>query len=374
MDVKYGKDNLKPVIQRRGNITNGYYKLEFKILNIGTTYYIFENKKIEKQFKEKQLLDQGSEVLLLNSEPQDRENEKGRDSHDRENKQDRKWAIKLKLVDANHCPGSCMFLFWVYEFISDDEINQPVLYIYTGDFLLTGAIKDELKSLRDSEEVSAGFIKGDKTRKGKDFGLKKKKAVQEMKDIIDYFRESRSGVPITVKIGAYWGMEDLWISLVKEYNGCLYVSNQRYKEICNCMDKNNGERVKQRPEEKNGNTQNEGAETQNEGAETQNEGGHTQEEDTDTQEEDTDTQEEDTDTQEEDTDTQEEDTDTQEEDTDTQEEDTDTQEEDTDTQEEDTDTQEEDTDTQEEDTDTQEEDTDTQEEGGKTQDGKVKVR
>ena len=108
MDIEYGQDNLKPVIERRGDKTNGYYKLEFKILNIGTTYYIFENEEIEKQFKEKKLLDEGSEVLLLNSKPQDRENEKDPDSHDRENKKDRKWAIKLKLVDANHC-GVCSF-------------------------------------------------------------------------------------------------------------------------------------------------------------------------------------------------------------------------------------------------------------------------
>ena len=329
MDVEYGQDNLKPVIERRGDITNGYYKLEFKILNIGTTYYFFENEEIEQQFKEKKLLDEGSEVLLLNSKPQDRENEKDPDSHDRENKKDRKWAIKLKLVDANHCPGSCMFLFWVYEFISDDEINQPVLYIYTGDFLLTDAIKDELKSLRKSEEVSAAYIRGDRTRTGKKYGLETEdEAIQEMSDIIDFFGESRSGVPITVKIGADWGMENMWISLAEEYKKCLYVSNQCYKEICSCMDKNNGKWVKQRPEEKNGKTQEEGAETQKEDCKTQ-------EEDTDTQKEDIDTQKEGTETQNEGADTQEEDGKTQNEDVETPKEDGKTQEEGADTQEED---------------------------------------
>ena len=333
MDIEYGQDNLKPVIERRGDKTNGYYKLEFKILNIGTTYYIFENEEIEKQFKEKKLLDEGSEVLLLNSKPQDRENEKDPDSHDRENKKDRKWAIKLKLVDANHCPGSCMFLFWVYEFISDDEINQPVLYIYTGDFLLTDAIKDELKSLRESEKVSAAYIRGDRTRTGKKYGLETEdEAIQEMSGIIDFFGESRSGVPITVKIGADWGMENMWSSLAEEYRKCLYVSNQCYKEICSCMDKNNGKWVKQRPEEKNGNTQEEGAETQNEGAETQKEDGKTQEEGADTQEEGADTQEEDGKTQEEGAETQEEGAETQEEGADTQEEDGKTQNEGADTQ------------------------------------------
>ena len=49
MDVNYGQDNLEPVIQRKGKRKekNGFYKLEFKILNIGTTYYIFENEEIE---------------------------------------------------------------------------------------------------------------------------------------------------------------------------------------------------------------------------------------------------------------------------------------------------------------------------------------
>ena len=376
MDVNYGQDNLEPVIERTGKRKeiNGFYKLEFKILNIGTTYYIFENEEIEQQFKEKKLLDEGSEVLLLNSKPQDRENEKDPDSHDRENKKDRKWAIKLKLVDANHCPGSCMFLFWVYEFISDDEINQPVLYIYTGDFLLTDAIKDELKSLRESEKVSAAYIRGDRTRTGKNYGLETEdEAIQEMSGIIDFFGESRSGVPITVKIGADWGMENMWISLAEEYKKCLYVSNQRYKEICSCMDKNNGKWVKQRPEEKNGKTQNEGAETQEEGAETQKEGAETQKEGAETQEEGGKTKNEDAENKKEDGKTQEEGAETQKEDGKTQNEGAETQKEGAETQNEGAETQKEDGKTQNEDVETPKEDGKTQEEGADTQekDGKT---
>ena len=322
MDVKYGQDNLEPVIRRTGK---RLFKLEFKILNIGTTYYFFENEEIEKQFKEKKLLDEGSEVCFLNYKPKNNENKKDPASNDSDNKKDPDLVFKLKLIDANLCPGSCIFMFWIYKLTSDNELDKPELYIYAGGYCLTDAIKDELKSLRESEDVKKVTMVNDNTRVGEeDCALETDKAIAEMKDFIESWK-GRSSEPITVKIGADWGMEDLWISLVKEYSGCLYVSNQRYKEICNCMDKNNAEDVKERPEEKNGITQNEGAETQEEGA-------------------------------------------------DTQEEDTDTQEEDTDTQEEDTDTQEEDTDTQEEGAETQEEGGKTQEEGGKTQDGKVNVK
>ena len=320
MDVNYGQDNLEPVIERTGKRKeiNGFYKLEFKILNIGTTYYFFENEEIEKQFKEKKLLDEGSEVCFLNYKPKNNENKKDPASNDSDNKKDPDLVFKLKLIDANLCPGSCIFMFWIYKLTSDNELDKPELYIYAGGYCLTDAIKDELKSLRESEDVKKVTMVNDNTRVGEeDCALETDKAIAEMKDFIESWK-GRSSEPITVKIGADWGMEDLWISLVKEYSGCLYVSNQRYKEICNCMDKNNAEDVKERPEEKNGITQNEGAETQEEGA--------------------------------------------------------DTQEEDTDTQEEDTDTQEEDTDTQEEGAETQEEGGKTQEEGGKTQDGKVNVK
>ena len=70
-----------------------------------------------------------------------------------------------------------------------------------------------------------------------------------MKDFIEFHRK-RCNALITVKIGADWGMEDLWIRLAREYRTCLYVSENKYSEICNCMDKYYHEFVKTDDNEK----------------------------------------------------------------------------------------------------------------------------
>ena len=224
LDAKYGYNNMEPVIKKIGKV---FYRLEFNILDVDTTYYFFEDEESKAQFLKQKPLDRRSEILLMSP-----------DFHIRKNEKDPKLVIKLKLIDANHCPGSCMFLFWIYEITSDNEINQQELYIYTGDYCLTDAMKSKLLELRNSEEVKKVTVVNDNTRIGKkDYAFKTDdKAIEEMKKFIASHKNDRSAL-ITVKIGADWGMEDLWIRLAREYKTCLYVSNNRYSEILNCMDK-----------------------------------------------------------------------------------------------------------------------------------------
>ena len=160
-------------------------------------------------------------------------------------------VLKLKLVYANHCPGSCMFLFWIYELTNKGEISKPDLYIYTGDYCLTSDLESKLLSLRKSEDVKEVTIVNDNTRESEvDYSLKSyDKAIEEMKRFIR-FHKKRCNALITVKIGADWGMEDLWIRLAREYKTSLYVSENKYSEICNCMDKYYHEFVKTDDNEK----------------------------------------------------------------------------------------------------------------------------
>ena len=67
------------------------------------------------------------------------------------------------------------------------------------------------------------------------------------------FHKKRCNALITVKIGADWGMEDLWIRLAREYKTSLYVTKQRYSEILNCMDEDSQKSVAIRPNVKNWN-------------------------------------------------------------------------------------------------------------------------
>ena len=226
---------MEPVIQKIGRV---YYRLEFVILDIDTTYYFFEDDYTETQFIMNHSLDKGKKVFNTIS-----------NFHDRK-KDNPKMVLKLKLVDANHCPGSCMFLFWIYELTNKGEISKPDLYIYTGDYCLTSDLESKLLSLRKSEDVKEVTIVNDNTRESEvDYSLKSyDKAIEEMKRFIR-FHKMRCNALITVKIGADWGMEDLWIKLARQYNTSLYVSKNRYNEILNCMGRNNKKYIKERPED-----------------------------------------------------------------------------------------------------------------------------
>ena len=158
-----------------------------------------------------------------------------------------KLAIKLKLIDANHCPGSCMFLFWIYR-VGKGRVYKPDLYIYTGDYCLTDTIKEQLLNLRKSEKVNTVTIVNDNNRTSEeDHGLPTAdKAIAKLKDFIESHRKDCKTL-ITVKIGADWGMEDLWIKLAREYKTCLYVDETTYQQILKCMGEDYHKDIRKRP-------------------------------------------------------------------------------------------------------------------------------
>ena len=240
MDIEY---RFKGKTYANVNIGETRCNLIFKCLDKATTYYFFEDDASKAQFLKKYSLDNRSEILLMSP-----------DFHVKKNEKDPKLVIKLKLVDANHCPGSCMFLFWIYELTNKGEISKPHLYIYTGDYCLTSDLESKLLSLRKSEDVKEVTIVNDNTRESEvDYGVKTDdEALAKMKDFIEFHRK-RCNALITVKIGADWGMEDLWIRLAREYKTSLYVTKQRYSEILNCMDEDSQKSVAIRPNVKNWN-------------------------------------------------------------------------------------------------------------------------
>ena len=234
MDIEY---NFKSKALVPVSIGKTRCNLILKCLDKATTYYFFEDDVSKAQFMKKHPLDDKSEILLMSP-----------DFHVRNNEKESKLAIKLKLVDANHCPGSCMFLFWIYELSNKGEIRKPDLYIYTGDYCFSSDLESKLLSLRNSEDVKTVTMVNDNTRESEvDYGVKSDdEAFAKLKDFIEFHRKRCSAL-ITVKIGADWGMEDLWIRLAREYKTDLYVTKQRYYEICNCMDEDYQKSVGIRP-------------------------------------------------------------------------------------------------------------------------------
>lgn len=138
----------------------------------------------------------------------------------------------MKLIDANHIPGSCMFVFWIYRIGNHSILGNPILFIYTGDYRLNDTIEKKLMEYRNEEECYYSTIVNDNNRESDiDNALPTPaKAIERMKEFIDYHREQHHG-SMTVTIGAHWGMEDIWAQLAKEYNTRIYVDSITYHEI-----------------------------------------------------------------------------------------------------------------------------------------------
>ena len=133
-----------------------------------------------------------------------------------------KLAIKLNTFQAYFCPGSCIFLFWIYR-VGTKAVFKPDLYLYTGDCSMTKLVKENLIRLRNREDVETVTIVNDNTRTdNRDNGFSKyKHAIKAMVDFIeDHKKHCNSS--ITVKISADWGMDTLCKSLARRYNADLH--------------------------------------------------------------------------------------------------------------------------------------------------------
>ena len=200
------------------------YIKKFNTVNEENTYYFFEDYSVKciYQRKKKEFISD-SNCLVTNR------------IHYFKDKCKMKLAIKLRLIDANHCPGSCMFVFWIYRITDESCVLDPQLYIYTGDYLLNDAISKQLLNYRYSEEFYYVTMVNDNTRLSEtDYAVTYDEAMCIMKKFIEYYRERTSGM-ITVVIGADWGMEDLWIDLAREYKSVIYVEQDTYRLIQLCM-------------------------------------------------------------------------------------------------------------------------------------------
>lgn len=149
----------------------------------------------------------------------------------------------MKLIDANHVPGSCMFVFWIYRIINNNTIyGKPQLYIYTGDYFLNDSIYKQLMKYRYEEKCYSTTIVNDNTRESDiDYALPTvDEAFRKMKDFIENNKNQHNGT-ITVTIGADWGMENVWAMLAKEYKTYICVNELLYNLIQACWGEDIGQ-------------------------------------------------------------------------------------------------------------------------------------
>ena len=92
----------------------------------------------------------------------------------------------MKLIDANHVPGSCMFVFWIYRINNHSILGAPKLFIYTGDYRLNDTIENKLMEYRHKERCYDTTIVNDNNREDDiDNALPTPaKAIERMKEFI----------------------------------------------------------------------------------------------------------------------------------------------------------------------------------------------
>ncbi|XP_028590367.2 5' exonuclease Apollo [Podarcis muralis] len=119
-------------------------------------------------------------------------------------------TMTVTLIDANHCPGSVMFLFEGYFGV----------ILYTGDFRYTPSLQQE-PALKNSKLISSLYL--DNTNCHPDIVIpSRQKATEQIKEVI------RAHPHHQVKIGTYsLGKESLLVELAKEFGTWIVVSPQK---------------------------------------------------------------------------------------------------------------------------------------------------
>lgn len=207
------------------------YIKKFITVNENSTYYFFESNEVKNDYQRNRNEDICDSCCVISESIHYKE----------DTRLDLKFAIRMKLIDANHVPGSCMFVFWIYRINNHSILGAPKLFIYTGDYRLNDTIENKLMEYRHKERCYDTTIVNDNNREDDiDNALPTPaKAIERMKEFIDSHKEQHHG-SIAVTIGADWGMEDIWAQLAKEYNTRICVDTTMYREIMSCWGKDIG--------------------------------------------------------------------------------------------------------------------------------------
>ncbi|XP_066481638.1 5' exonuclease Apollo isoform X2 [Tiliqua scincoides] len=118
-----------------------------------------------------------------------------------------KETMTVTLIDANHCPGSVMFLFEGYFGV----------ILYTGDFRYTPSMKQE-PALKNSKLIKILYLDNTNCHPETDIPSQQK-ATEQIKELI------RAHPYHLVKIGTYkLGKESLLVDLAREFNTWIVVN------------------------------------------------------------------------------------------------------------------------------------------------------
>ena len=138
----------------------------------------------------------------------------------------RRVVCVVDVLDANHCPGSCMFLFSLYTWSGAPSLFFTTLY--TGDFRYTPALLSDtvLRAYCDDGEREIQHLYLDNTYSCKDYCLPKQAAViaTAVRILEQYWRKQIEEKEVLVLFSAYRiGKENLWVEVARRFHQRMWV-------------------------------------------------------------------------------------------------------------------------------------------------------
>lgn len=138
----------------------------------------------------------------------------------------RRVVCVVDVLDANHCPGSCMFLFSLYAWSGAPSLFFTTLY--TGDFRYTPALLSDtvLRAYCDDGEREIQHLYLDNTYSCKDYCLPKQVTViaTAVRILEQYWRRQIEEKEVLVLFSAYRiGKENLWVEVARRFHQRMWV-------------------------------------------------------------------------------------------------------------------------------------------------------
>lgn len=194
----------------------------FHILDVGKTYY-FTNCKGE-HFENLQVW------LLESTSLQDISPQFVIYTNDASDVPDEERVVRVDVIDANHCPGACIFLFTLYRWNG----FTPTLFfttLYTGDFRYIPSLIDNthLSKYTRNSSNKLDLIYLDNTFVEKALDLPPQDLViHTILTVLEkYWGDALRRPPykVGVFVGSYSiGKEKVWLAIAKHFNIKVYLS------------------------------------------------------------------------------------------------------------------------------------------------------
>lgn len=142
--------------------------------------------------------------------------------------------VRVDVIDANHCPGSCMFLFSLFDWNESNESTTPntkLFYrvLYTGDFRFQPRMLDEgvLSRFCGNQGESLDLLMVDNTYNRETYNFPPQENVlNTAANILNQYWKARlyPGSDLVVLIESYLvGKENLWLHLSNTFGLPVYV-------------------------------------------------------------------------------------------------------------------------------------------------------